>query len=152
MPHPFQTHWIVNGAIAILATGMLALAGYVCLDAYTDYRNYRALAAADHIAAAAFAASEYYAAERGLTAALLGAPTGADPAVRARLAESRRAADALWQEVSAGAGAYDPASAVGRALRTAQAARDDLEALRRRVDAALDARSVAAAEGSSALW
>ncbi len=125
---------------------MLALAGYVCLDAYMDYRAYRALAAADDIAAAAFTASEYYAAERGLTAALLGAPTDASPAVRARLAGYRRAADTHWQEVSAGAGAYDPASAVGRALRTAQAARGDLEARRRRVDAALDVRTVAAAD------
>ena len=143
---PFQTHWIVNGAIAILATGMLALAGYVCLDAYTDYRAYRALAAADDIAAAAFTASEYYAAERGLTAALLGAPAGADPAARARLAGYRRAADTSWQEASAGARAHAPASAVGRALQAAQATRDDLEALRRRADAALDTGSVAAAD------
>ncbi|MEK7734934.1 MAG: nitrate- and nitrite sensing domain-containing protein, partial [Pseudomonadota bacterium] len=35
---------------------------------------------------------------------------------------------------------------MGLALRTAQAARDDLEALRRRADAALDARTVAAAD------
>src|SRR4030067_1044343 len=83
---PFQTHWIVNGAIAILATGMLALAGYMCLDAYTDYRAYRALPAAGYIARAAFTASEYYAAERGLTAGLLGAPRGAAPPARAPLA------------------------------------------------------------------
>ena len=144
MSRLFQAHWVVNGAIAILATGMLALAAHVCLDAYRDYRAYRALAAADNIADSAFVASEHYAAERGLTAALLGAPTGADPAARARLAGYRRAADARWQEVSARA--HDPASAVGLALRTAQAARDDLEALRRRADAALDARTVAAAD------
>ncbi|HYH37288.1 MAG TPA: methyl-accepting chemotaxis protein [Azospirillum sp.] len=123
--------------VAILGAMLIAVAGQRALDALEVLRNAERVRAVNGLSDQLLTAAGAWAVERGVTNTVLADLKAATPAQRDTIAAKRREADAAFAAAQAGARPLAGVSAVGTALREADAAQGAVKELRRQVDEAL---------------
>lgn len=129
-----KPHRFINRAIATLALLLAALMAFLAWKSYADYRTSRVIVHNVRLADLAVKAMQRYAAERGITASVLGAGGKATPDLFRLLVETRGMADEAWREATALAGDLPHEADLVAALDEVQRALEELQQVRSQVD------------------